>query len=281
MRFPAFDAINLKQSIDTLLVDNLRLEHIVPDENQPRKKFHEDLLQELASSIKQYGVIQPILVRQIGIEKYQIIAGERRWRASQLAELEMIPAIVKTDKIKDDVAISLIENIQRKELNPVELAEAFYQLNNIHGLSHESIGIMVGKSRATITNFLRLLNLSTEIRNLLIDGKLEMGHARSLLTLPLEQQSIFAYKIIEKNLTVRDAEKIVQVFKAPLKKNKLYDTEISVWVGKLSDIFSSKVTININEKGKGILAIHFSSPEEIDRLIDKLVTETKNMVSCN
>lgn len=280
MRFPAFDAINLKQSIDTLLVDNLRLEHIVPDENQPRKKFHEDLLQELASSIKQYGVIQPIIVRQIGIEKYQIIAGERRCRASQLAGLEMIPAIVKTDKIKDDVAISLIENIQRKELNPVELAEAFYQLNNIHGLSHESIGIMVGKSRATITNLLRLLNLSTEIRNLLIDGKLEMGHARSLLTLPLEQQSIFAYKIIEKNLTVRDAEKIVQVFKAPLKKNKLYDNEISVWVGKLSDIFSSKVTININEKGKGILAIHFSSPEEIDRLIEKLVTETKNMVSC-
>lgn len=280
MRFPAFDAINLKQSIDTLLVDNLRLEHIVPDENQPRKKFHEDLLQELASSIKQYGVIQPIIVRQIGIEKYQIIAGERRCRASQLAGLEMIPAIVKTDKIKDDVAISLIENIQRKELNPVELAEAFYQLNNIHGLSHESIGIMVGKSRATITNLLRLLNLSTEIRNLLIDGKLEMGHARPLLTLPLEQQSIFAYKIIEKNLTVRDAEKIVQVFKAPLKKNKFYDNEISVWVEKLSDIFSSKVTININEKGKGILAIHFSSPEEIDRLIEKLVTETKNMVSC-
>ena len=126
-----------------------------------------------------------------------------------------------------------------------------------------------------------LIYLSTEIRNLLIDGKLEMGHARSLLTLPLEQQSIFAYKIVEKNLTVRDAEKIVQVFKAPLKKNKLYDNEISVWIGKLSDIFSSKVTININEKGKGILAIHFSSPEEIDRLIEKLVTENKNMVSCN
>lgn len=281
MKFPAFEPIDLKYMDGDFSIVSLLLTQVVPDSNQPRKKFHENLLQELSSSIKQYGVIQPIIVRQIGIEKYQIIAGERRWRASQLAGLEMIPAIVKTDKIKDDVAISLIENIQRKELNPVELAEAFFQLNNVHGLSHESIGIMVGKSRATITNLLRLLNLSTEIRNLLIDGKLEMGHARSLLTLPLEQQSIFAYKIVEKNLTVRDAEKIVQVFKAPLKKNKLYDNEISVWIGKLSDIFSSKVTININEKGKGILAIHFSSPEEIDRLIEKLVTENKNMVSCN
>ena len=281
MKFPAFEPIDLKYMDGDFSIVSLLLTQVVPDSNQPRKKFHENLLQELSSSIKQYGVIQPIIVRQIGIEKYQMIAGERRWRASQLAGLEMIPAIVKTDKIKDDVAISLIENIQRKELNPVELAEAFFQLNNVHGLSHESIGIMVGKSRATITNLLRLLNLSTEIRNLLIDGKLEMGHARSLLTLPLEQQSIFAYKIVEKNLTVRDAEKIVQVFKAPLKKNKLYDNEISVWIGKLSDIFSSKVTININEKGKGILAIHFSSPEEIDRLIEKLVTENKNMVSCN
>jgi len=178
MKFPAFEPIDLKNNVDAFSVEELYLSKITPDKNQPRKNFHEIALEELASSIKQHGVIQPIIVRQLDAESYQIIAGERRWRASRIAGLKVIPAIVKTNEAQENVAISLIENIQREELNPIELAEAFYKLNKNHELSHEAIAAMVGKSRATVTNLLRLLNLSNEVRVLLVEGQLEMGHAR-------------------------------------------------------------------------------------------------------
>ena len=271
MKFPAFEPIDLKNNVDAFSVIELRLTQVIPDPNQPRKNFHEVLLGELAASIKQHGVIQPIIVKQIATEKYQIIAGERRWRASHLAGLTVIPAIIHNNKAQEDVAISLIENMQREELNPIELAGAFYQLNYDYGLSHEAIAAMVGKSRATVTNLLRLLTLPQAVRALLINGKLEMGHARSLLTLSAKQQAALAQKIVEKNLTVRDAEKLVQLHKLPkAEKVSSYASEVDAWVSTLTNSLSSKVAVNINEAGEGRVVIHFSSPDELDWLVDRL-----------
>lgn len=274
MKFPAFTPIDLKNNEGAFSVVELPLTQIIPDPNQPRKHFQESALEGLASSIKQHGVIQPIIVRQVDAKSYQIIAGERRWRASRMAELAVLPAIVHTDEPQEDVAISLIENIQREALNPVELAEAFYKLNHDHGLSHEGIATLVGKRRATVSNLLRLLGLSGEARDLLVSGKLEMGHARCLLTLPSEQQAIFGKKIVEKSLTVRDAEKLVQRYKLPKQeKTRAYSQEVNTWIRKLTHRLSSKVAVNINEKGEGRVVIHFSSPEEVDWLVEQLVVE--------
>lgn len=269
MKFPAFEPIDLKNNVDAISVEEMYLSHIFPNSNQPRKNFDESALQELALSIKQHGVIQPIIVQKQSEERYEIIAGERRWRASKLAGLVVIPTIIQTHESENNVAISLIENIQREALNPIELAQAFQKLSDEYGLSHEAIASMVGKSRATVTNLLRLLNLSHQVRTLLISGNLEMGHARALLPLPNDQQIMFAQKIIEKNLTVRDAEKLVQLTKRP-KENKLapYANEVQGWVNKLSKSLSSKVAVNINEKGEGKVVIHFTSPGEVDWLVE-------------
>ncbi len=271
MKFPAFEPIDLKNNVDAFSVEEIYLSKIIPDPDQPRKNFHEVALDELASSIKQHGVIQPIIVRQLDESGcYQIIAGERRWRASQIAGLKVIPSIIqKNSEAQENVAISLIENIQREELNPIELAESFYKLNTNHELSHEAIAAMVGKSRATVTNLLRLLNLSNEVRVFLIEGQLEMGHARALLTLASEQQITLAQKIIEKKLTVRDAERLVQLCKQPKQQKAApFANQVDKWVGKLSRSLSSKVAVNINERGEGKVVIHFSSPDEVDWLVD-------------
>ena len=269
MKFPAFEPIDLKNNIDAFSVVELCLTQIFPNSNQPRKIFQESALEELALSIKQHGVIQPIIVRQDSDDRYEIIVGERRWRASQIVSLTKIPAIIQTNGAENNMAISLIENIQREALNPIELAQAFQQLSNDHDLSHEAIASMVGKSRATVTNLLRLLNLSDEVRSLLISAQLEMGHARALLTLPHEQQILLARKIVKQNLTVRDAERLVQLSKRP-KENKPtpFANEVDNWVKKLSKSLSSKVAVNINEKGEGKVVIYFSSPDEVDWLIE-------------
>ena len=271
MKFPAFEPIDFQSDIDVFSVHELLLDHVFPDSNQPRKKFLDSSLEELAASIKQHGIIQPIIVEMIEDDKYQIIAGERRWRASKLAGLAAIPAITINNNTQENLAISLIENIQREELNPIELAQAFFQLSTKHSLSHESIAAMVGKSRATVTNLLRLLNLSQYVKDLLIHNKLEMGHARSLLTLPADQQAIMAKKIVEKNLSVREVEKLVQQSKKPReKKIPPYAEEVNIWVKKLSERLSSKVAVNINEKGEGRVLIHFSSPEEVNWLVEQI-----------
>lgn len=268
MKFPAFEPINLKNNSDSLSIADLLLSQVIPDEKQPRKNFDKRALEELAASIKEHGIIQPIIVKNIVADKYQIIAGERRWRASQLAGLSVIPAIIQDNNAEKNVAISLIENIQREELNPIELAESFYNLNINYGFSHEVIAHMVGKSRAAVTNLLRLLNLSLPIRELLINGQIEMGHARALLTLSDEQQLIFSHRIVEKHLSVRDTEKLVQKYKTPEREQiNPYLEEISVLTKKLSTLFSSKISITINEKGEGKVTIPFTSPVELDWLI--------------
>ena len=273
MKFPAFDPINLKNNIDAPSIEEIYISRINPNLNQPRKNFDSISLVELASSIKQYGVLQPILVRQIDETRYQIIAGERRWRASQIAGLTVIPSIIqKNHSEQENVAISLIENIQREELNPIELAESFYMLNKNHELSHESIASMVGKSRVTITNLLRLLNLSKDVRLLLTKGQLEMGHARALLTLEPEKQYSLAKKIIENKLTVRDTERLVRSSKqSKEKKITPYATsKVNTWLNKLPGSLSSKVEIHFNEKEEGRIVINFKSLAEVDWFFDRL-----------
>ncbi len=276
MKFPAFEPIDLKNNVDAVSVEEIYLSQIHPNPNQPRKNFETTALEELASSIKQHGVVQPIIVQKAEEDRFEIIAGERRWRASKLAGLTVIPAIVQQNDSERNIAISLIENIQREELNPIELAQTFLQLNEEHRLSHEAIAKMVGKSRATITNLLRLLNLTDEVRRLLIAGKLEMGHARALLSLPSDQQIEYAYKIVEKNLTVREAERLVQLTKKPKEtKSSPYDGKVQGWVNKLSRTLSSKVAVNINEKREGKVVIHFTSPDEVDWIVEHFTDEVE------
>lgn len=270
MKFPAFEPIELKN--DLVKIIELPISEIIADINQPRKNFNEESLNDLAASIKQHGVIQPIIVKKLlNVEKYQIIAGERRWRAANIVKLKVIPVIIRDDQDEANVAVSLIENIQREELNSIELAEAFYKLNTNYGLSHEAIATLVGKSRTTITNLLRLLNLSSYAKEHLIIGKLEMGHARALLTLQSDEQIEIVNKIIEKNLTVRDTEKLVQLCKLPKEiTNNSYTEVVDDWVKKLGECLSSKVSIKINDKGEGRVVIYFESPDEVDRLIKQI-----------
>lgn len=275
MKFPAFSPINIKNNPVSLSVEELQISQIFPDLNQPRKTFDDNSLKELSCSIKKYGVLQPIIVCSKACGKYQIISGERRWRASKIAKINVIPAIVRESDSKKDMVISLIENIQREDINPIELARAFYRLKNDFNLSHEGIGHLVGKSRTTITNLSRLLTLPEEIQNLLVLGKLDMGHARAILVLSEDMQKEILNKIIVENLTVRDTEKLVCLAKQP-HKNKLtfYEEKMQVWSSKLSKIFSKKVSIKINKNGRGKLLVNFSSPEEVDSLISSLVDKS-------
>lgn len=271
MKFPAFDPIDIKNNAISLLVEELCTSQIFPDSDQPRKTFNESSLNDLASSIKKHGILQPIIVHLKSCDKYEIIAGERRWRAAKIAKIDKIPAIIRQSDPEKNTVISLIENIQRENINPIELAKAFFKLKNDYNLSHEEIGILVGKSRVTVTNLSRLLNLPEEIQELLISGKLDMGHARAILVLPKDEQEKIVDKIISENLTVRDTENLVCSFKQS-NKNKFtfYKKEIDIWTSKLSKIFSSKVSIKMSENGRGKLLINFSSIEEIDSLVDEL-----------
>ena len=277
MKFPAFEPIDLKNKFELY---DLPLDQVFPDPNQPRKNFTAESLQELSDSIKRYGLVQPIVVREIQTEKYLIIAGERRWRASRIADLKIIPAIIKSDNGEDDAAIALVENIQRESLNPIELAEAFLKLSNDHSLSHDEIAKIVGKSRAAVTNTLRLLNLSADVKKYLTDEKLEMGHARSLLSLSPEQQVLFAKKIISENLTVRDAERVIRNSNLKSTTGEFvvnpYLNQARVLESELSNFLNSKVSVKINRHGSGQVLISLNSIEKIKWIIDK-IREVENV----
>ncbi len=276
MKFPAFEAIALKNIQSTFEVLDLPIAEVSPNPNQPRKHFDDSALAELANSIKQYGVVQPIIVKRISNHHYQIIAGERRWRASKIACQPTIPAIVQNKDEEENVAVAIIENVQREQLNPIELAEALQQLNIQYGFSHEVIGQMVGKNRSTISNLLRLLNLVPEVRELVISGDIEMGHARVLLSLIPDQQLEIAQHVIDRQLSVRETEALVKKNKTvKVRKQVDYSEETEYWVYELSQIMSAQVKVKINADGEGHFLIPFSSPEEVNGLIDKF-TKMKN-----
>ncbi len=251
----------------------LPIEFLQPGQYQPRKIMTDEALEELAESIKAQGIIQPIVVRAVGTQKYEIIAGERRWRASQLAKLAEVPVLIKDVPDEAAIAMALIENIQREDLNAIEEATALQRLMSEFGLTHQQTADAVGKSRTTVTNLLRLLQLSDPCKTMLERGDIEMGHARSLLALDKQQQSDIARHVVAKGLTVRETEKLVRKTLNPIKVNnpvKDEDPHISKLEQQISDKFGAPVNIQHSSRGKGKLVFTYNNLDELDGILSHL-----------
>ncbi len=237
---------------------------------QPRKDMSADALEELAESIRAQGVMQPIVVRPLGDNRYEIIAGERRWRAAQMAELDSIPAVIREVPDEAAIAMSLIENIQRENLNPMEEALALSRLKEEFGLTHQQVADAVGKSRAMVTNLLRLMSLEADVKKLLEHGDLEMGHARALLSLTGAKQVEAARTVVAKGLSVRQTETLVREFEkekptkpAPAKE----DPNVRHLINDLSDRLGAPVQIQQGNAGKGKLVISYNNLDELDGIL--------------
>jgi len=254
---------------------NLPVERLKPGKYQPRTHMDQDSLAELAASIKAQGVMQPILVRAVnntpGAERYEIVAGERRWRASQLAGLAEVPVLVRSIPDEQALAMALIENIQRENLNPLEEAQGLQRLIDEFGLTHQQAADAVGRSRPAASNLLRLLQLTAAVQELLMSGKLDMGHARALLPLTGAQQVAIAQRIVQKGLSVREAEQLVQQIVNPPKKaaDKPVDRDLLRLEEDLADGLGANVQIRTNRKGAGKVTIEFNSLEQLDGLISR------------
>ncbi len=249
----------------------LDIERIFPGEQQPRKMFRDDSLRELAASIKERGVLQPVIVSRAGDGSFRLVAGERRWRAAGLAGLKKLPALIKNISSKDSLEIALIENIQREDLNPIEAAEAFSRLIIEFNLTQEDLSERVGKDRATVANYLRLLKLPEEVKSFIYNGSLSMGHAKALLAIEGKAGQLdAARRIIKNGLSVREAEILSRKVPAPLKAKTAKDPQVSSLEEKLIRNLGTKVRI-INKGKKGKIEIEYYSLEELDRLLDVLL----------
>ncbi|WP_180177927.1 ParB/RepB/Spo0J family partition protein [Acinetobacter sp. YH01005] len=246
-------------------------------EYQPRRFIKEQDLQELAASIEKHGVMQPIVIRPVEDEKhpYEIIAGERRWRAAQLAGLTEVPAIVRDLSDQVAIALALIENIQRQDLNPIDQAMALQRFHDEFGLSHQEIADTVGKARTTISNLLRLLSLADQVKDFMQQGLLDMGHARAILTLKAKDQLKVAEIVIEKSMSVRQTEQFVRDLNAPKqqKAKPSVSSDIQQLTQRLSDRFSADVKIDHNKQGKGKLVISYHTLEELDGILNICLAE--------
>ncbi|MCC8153483.1 MAG: ParB/RepB/Spo0J family partition protein [Tannerellaceae bacterium] len=261
-------------------ISEIELSKIQPNPDQPRTVFEEEALEELATSIRALGVIQPITLRETGADKYMIISGERRYRASLRAGLERIPAYIKTAEDENVVEMALIENIQREDLNSIEIALAYQKLIDGYGLTQERLSERVGKKRTTIANYLRLLKLPAEIQMGLKDKKIDMGHARALIPVQdPEVQLAFYEQILADGLSVRSVEEMVRTLGEgtnPLEKEpknkpgQKLPEEYNMLKEHLSRFFNTKVQLTYNDKGKGKISIPFTSEEELERLIGLL-----------
>ena len=253
----------------------VKITQIEPNREQPRKNFDQESMEELADSMKEYGVIQPLLVKKTGEDRYQIIAGERRWRAAKIAGLKEVPVIVREYDRQQSVEIALIENVQRADLNPIEEAMAYAQLMEEFGMKQEEIAFRVSKNRTTIANSLRLLKLQETVRNYLITGELSSGHARAILGLPEpEQQEELAKRVVEKGLSVREVEKLVKLMTKPPKEKKenSEDRDLSFIFRDLEErmkgIMGTKVMIHQKDKNKGRIEIEYYSASELERIVE-------------
>ncbi|WP_394751926.1 ParB/RepB/Spo0J family partition protein [Crenothrix sp.] len=253
-------------------LQTLPIEYLQRGKYQPRKDMNPEKLQELTDSIKAQGVIQPVVVRSIGSDKYEIVAGERRWRAAQLAGLQEIPVVIRDIDDRSAMAIALIENIQREDLNPLEEAAALRRLLDEFTMTHQQIADAVGKSRTTVTNLLRLMDLHPDVKTLLINGQLEMGHARALLSLDDVKQVAIANKIVKEGLTVRDAERLAKESQLEPKviKPKIIDHDTLRLQRDLTAQLGAKVMIDHKENGTGKLVIAYTSLEELDGIIEHI-----------
>ena len=254
----------------------VRINEVEPNRDQPRKDFDEDALMELADSIRHFGILQPLLVQKKK-NYYEIIAGERRWRAAKLAGIKEVPIIVKDYTDQEIVEISLIENIQRENLNPIEEAMAFKRLLQEFQLKQDEVAERVSKSRTAVTNSMRLLKLSPRVQQMIIDDMISTGHARALLAIDdEEQQFILANKIFDEKLSVRETEKLVKALKNPkkeVKKEKPEHTFIYENIEEqIKNIMGTKVSVNQKANGKGKIEIEYYSEEELERIYDLLMT---------
>lgn len=263
----------------TLMVDEM-----MPGKYQPRSHMDEEALQTLANSIKTQGIMQPIIVRLIQEGRYEIIAGERRWRAAQLAGLNEVPVIVK--EIDDEIALqmALIENIQREDLNPLEEALGIKRLIEEFDMTHEKAASAVGRSRVAVSNLLRLLTLCEPVQNLLMEGKIDMGHARSLIGLSPGHQVIFAERFVKDQLSVREAERIVRSFNEEDEERenrdkekilKKIDPDVKSLEARLSETIGASVNIKTTAKGSGTLKINYATLDQLDEII-QLISSAKN-----
>jgi ParB family chromosome partitioning protein len=266
---PDLSALDDKEK-KALGIIEIELDKIVPNEYQPRKVFNDEKLRELAASIKEQGVIQPVIVHRAGAG-YQLIAGERRWRASRLAGLKTIPALVKEATKRELLEMALIENIQREDLNPLEAAEAYKRLLDEFKLTQEDLAKRVGKERSTVTNFLRILGLPKEIKQELATGALTMGHAKALLSLErVRDQMQAALMIVKKGLSVREAEALASRLKNPPKEKKArLRHELKSIEEKLRKALGTKVIITTKSKG-GRIVVEYYSAEELERILEKI-----------
>jgi ParB family chromosome partitioning protein len=249
----------------------LPIDIMQPGKYQPRKDMDQQALVELADSIRAQGIIQPIVVRPITNNRYEIIAGERRWRAAQMAQLHEIPAVIRDIRDEAAIAMALIENIQRENLNAIEEATALQRLIAEFNMTHEEVAGAVGKSRTTITNLLRLLSLSPEVKTMLEHGDLEMGHARALLTLTENLQIQAAKTVVAKDLSVRATEHLTHKLQQPTKTTeKIADPNILQLQQNLSDKLGAHIIIHHNNKGNGKLVIKYNSLEELEGIIERI-----------
>ena len=249
---------------------NIPVDLIQRGKYQPRTDMHEEALEELTASIKNQGVMQPIVVRPISSEKYEIIAGERRWRATQMAGLDTIPAIVKPVGDEAAIAMALIENIQRENLNPIEEAMALKRLQDEFELTQQEVADAVGKSRVTVTNLMRLIGLHIDVRRMLEHGDLEMGHARALLALPDEQQTIAARLVSGKGLSVRQTEALVRRLTSgtgAVKSRQTSHPDIKNLEDNLAEKLGAKVMIQHTAKGRGKVVVKYNSLDELDGIL--------------
>ena len=252
----------------------VKITQVEPNREQPRKNFDEDSLQELADSIKQFGLLQPILV-QDKEDHYEIIAGERRWRAAKLAGLKEVPVIIRKYSKQEIVEISLIENIQREDLNPIEEAQAYKRLLNEFHLKQDEVAERVSKSRTAVTNSMRLLKLCDEVQQMLIDDMISTGHARALLAVEdPEEQYALAQRIFDEKLSVREVEKLVKDIKKPEKPKKKEDETLKAIYSdigeKLKQRLSTKVTVSAKGNDAGKIEIEFYNHDDLDRLLEMI-----------
>jgi len=258
------------ESLQTLAIDRL-----TPGKYQPRSRMDDASLDELAQSIKEQGVMQPVLVRPVGGGRFEIIAGERRWRAAQRAGLTDIPALVRPVPDQAALALALIENIQREDLNPLEEANGLQRLIDEFGLTHEAAAKAVGRSRSAVTNLLRLRELAKPVQDYLLDGRIDMGHARALLALSAGQQTATATRIVAQSLSVREAERLVSSLlnagtSVTAKRSRGIDADVARLQEELAERLGAPVHIESRRKGAGRVVIDYSSLEQLDGILERL-----------
>ena len=266
-------ASDIETAISTEAMRMLNVAQMQPGKYQPRSYMDDAALQTLADSIKAQGIMQPILVRQIGTDKFEIIAGERRWRASKIAGLSEVPVLVRDIADESALAMALIENIQRENLNPLEEAQGIKRLIEEFAMTHEKAAEAVGRSRAAVSNLLRLLTLTSAVQELLMQNKLDMGHARTLIGLDAAQQIMIANKIISQNLSVREVESVVKKLgaEATAKPHKITpNRDVLTLQNNLSEKIGAVVNISAKANGAGMLKISYSNLDQLDDIIAKM-----------